>query len=554
MTLANETKNMLKKALKTRRIFYVCRDAERAEAGLNLGLNKFFILTNTSSFAVKLRKKFPKQIILIDSAETLDTLEVLKRPETRKLIKKDNLVVVFKPTPQIEAVCHENNWTLINPPSGLANQVEEKISQTAWLGPLAKYLPETETKILKDIKWSGKKFILQFNRAHTGTGTLLIDSAKKLNDLKKKFPLREARQAEYIRGPIITSNNIVIGRKVLIGNISYQITGLVPFTNNQFATIGNDWALPNKILSAKQKTEYTKMTRAIGERMRGGGWRGLFGIDAAVCDKTGRIYLIEINSRQPASTTFESILQERAKDKGTTVFAAHLLALLGIKNIKDDLIAINDGAQIIQRVTEEIPNMRDPIVYKPTEWRSVRYENTKPGSDLLRVQTNRAVMAGHGKLNEHGNELAIFASMANRGLPFNMPRAGMIILRENKILLIHRFRFNYDYWVVPGGTYEDGETTEQTAIREIKEETGFKCKINKKIPPIKLNNTKKEIYYFAAPITGRPILGGPEREKNRAQNHYSLKWVKISDVKKLNLLPPILKEKALCYLQKRKKS
>ena len=390
MALANETKNMLKKALKTRRIFYVCRDAERAEAGLDLGLNKFFILTNTSSFAVKLRKKFSKQIILIDSAETLDTLEILKRPETQKLIKKDDLVMVFKPTPQIEAVCHENDWMLINPPSGLANQVEEKISQTTWLGPLAKFLPKTETKILNEIKWSGKKFILQFNRAHTGTGTLLIDSAKKLNHLKKKFPLREARQAEYIRGPIITSNNIVIGKNVLIGNISYQITGLVPFTENRFATIGNDRTLPNKILSAKQKTEYANMALSIGERLAKNGWRGLFGIDAAVCDKTGRIYLIEINSRQPASTTFESILQEHAKDKGLTVFAAHLLALLGVKNIKDDLVAVNDGAQIIQRVTEEIPDMRDPIVHKSAEWRSVRYENTKPGSDLLRMQTRPA--------------------------------------------------------------------------------------------------------------------------------------------------------------------
>ena len=126
-------------------------------------------------------------------------------------------------------------------------------------------------------------------------------------------------------------------------------------------------------------------------------------------------------------------------------------------------------------------------------------------------------MAGHNKLNEHGNELAIFASMANRGLPFNMPRAGMIILRENKILLIHRYRFNYDYWVVPGGTYEDGETTEQTAIREIKEETGFKCKIDKKIPPIKLNGVKRNIL-LRRTDKRTAYSGRAKRKKSRAKS------------------------------------
>ena len=545
MALANETKNMLKKALKTRRIFYICRDAERAEAGLYLGLNKFFILTNKSDFASKLRKKFPKQIILIDNAETADTLDVLKSPAVKKFIKKNDLVMVFKPIPQIEAVCHENNWTLINPPSGMANQVEEKISQTTWLGPLVKYLPKTETKILNEIKWSGKKFILQFNRAHTGTGTVLIDSAKKLNELKNKFPEREARIAEFIKGPVITSNNIVMGKKVLIGNISYQITGLPPFTDNQFATIGNDWALPARILSAKQITEYKKMVKAIGERLAKNGWRGLFGVDAIVSEKNKKVYLIEINARQPASTSFESILQKQINPNGLTVFAAHLLALLGIKNMPNDLVKINDGAQIIQRVTERIPDMRDPILTKPVNWRYIRYQNIKPGTDLLRMQSNRTVMTGHGKLNEHGNELAIFASMANRGLPFNIPRAGMIIFKNNKILLIKRHRLGYDYWAMPGGTYEDGETMEQTAIREIKEETGLNCKIDKNIQPIKFSVTRDEIYYFAKPINGRAVLGGPEKERSDTQNHYALKWVTISDVGKINLLPPILKEKMI---------
>lgn len=384
-------------------IVYITRDIERALGHKPEG--EYFIVTNKTPYAEEIQTQFPHNVVLINSPETLDTLELLQRPEVEQLVSKLGAsIVVFKNTKAIEDYATQKGWNLLNPSSELAEKVENKITQVAWLGDLAQLLPPHRVVLTQDISWNKKPFILQWAHSHTGDGTLLIQNEKDLNDLKKAFPLRDARVTDFIQGPMFTANIVVTEKPLLMGNISYQITGILPFTENPFSTIGNDWSLPATLLSPAHLTEIQQIAERVGQKMQASGWRGLFGIDVIYDQERDSLHLIEINARQPASTTFESQLQEKNRTAGVpgiTTFEAHLLALTHTPTVVP-LIEINDGAQIVQRVT--VRTKTAPAFSHPS-YTTITYQNTKLNTDLLRIQSERGIMETHMKFNTRGKEV-----------------------------------------------------------------------------------------------------------------------------------------------------
>ena len=60
----------------------------------------------------------------------------------------------------------------------------------------------------------------------------------------------------------------------------------------------------------------------------------------------------------------------------------------------------------------------------------------------------------------------------------NVISCGGVVFFEGKILILYKNLNNrYKGWVLPKGTVEEGETFEETALREVKEETGVEAKL-----------------------------------------------------------------------------
>jgi hypothetical protein len=394
-------------------VFYIARDIERA-----LGMEPseiYQIVTNDTPYARSVQKKYPDFVHPIESSdELLDTRELLAHDTTKTLIAKGACIVVFKNTATIEQTCIENGWKLLNPSSILGEKIENKTTQIEYLGELGeRYLPLHSLKPAKDIIWEKKPLIVQWAHSHTGDGTILVNSEEDLKNIQKTFPERPARVTAYVHGPSFTLNIAVSNNSIAFGNISYQITGLPPFTENPFTTIGNDWSLTHSLLNEHEIASVEEMARDIGTKLQKDGWRGLFGIDMMRDDELDKIFLIEINARQPASTTYESQLQMSNRSlgmTGSTIFEAHMATLQGAsvsQNASTETIRINDGAQIIQRITRLIQSI-SPLQIQQLEtagYSTITYENKNENEDALRIQSTMGIMETHGKLNKRGQEI-----------------------------------------------------------------------------------------------------------------------------------------------------
>lgn len=284
---------------------------------------------------------------------TKDTAEIIEKTQLPK-----TSIIVFKNNGKIQRNSKEKKLNLLNPDCFLVEKYENKISQYQWLKKIVpKNLPKTIITLpvkstFQNLKKEiGFPFICQFNRGHSGEGTILISRQNQWQEIAKKFPLREIKCVKLIKKPVITVNVCLWQNCVLVGNPSYQITGLKELTDFKFSTVGNDWSWTKKNLSIPDLKKIKDLSETIGQAMFKGGWRGLFGLDLI---KEKNWLVIEINARQPASTGLETLLQ-RKQGKGLTVLAAHFASLLGLPRpgscleTKNSFQKIQKGSQIIIR-------------------------------------------------------------------------------------------------------------------------------------------------------------------------------------------------------------
>lgn len=117
-------------------------------------------------------------------------------------------------------------------------------------------------------------------------------------------------------------------------------------------------------------------------------------------------------------------------------------------------------------------------------------------------------------------------------------RVTAVIMRGEKLLMIHRFRDGREYWVIPGGGVEDGEDLETALRREVLEETGLALIAHQRLFDQTGEFGDTFIYYRCELAPGEPVLGGPEREAQSAENRYILEWVDVERVALLGFVYP----------------
>ena len=113
-------------------------------------------------------------------------------------------------------------------------------------------------------------------------------------------------------------------------------------------------------------------------------------------------------------------------------------------------------------------------------------------------------------------------------------RSVVFVIRNKKILME---KLSYPslgdrvFYSIPGGGIEDGETPEQAAIRELKEECGLDGTIVRKLTELYNNNRTEHVFEVKVPDDREPITGyDPEEAENEDPPLKEVLWQALDEI------------------------
>jgi 8-oxo-dGTP diphosphatase len=100
--------------------------------------------------------------------------------------------------------------------------------------------------------------------------------------------------------------------------------------------------------------------------------------------------------------------------------------------------------------------------------------------------------------------------------------AGGVVTRpgaggESEVLVVHRPR--YDDWSLPKGKAEPGERDEDTALREVEEETGYRCVLGPELPTVRYEDRRgrqKQVRFWHMTVSSDTSPGKDEEDEETA--------------------------------------
>lgn len=111
-------------------------------------------------------------------------------------------------------------------------------------------------------------------------------------------------------------------------------------------------------------------------------------------------------------------------------------------------------------------------------------------------------------------------------------RACVVILVERRVLMLRQSYRGKDLWTFPGGSIEAGETPEQAAIREVKEEVCLDIELLRllcRVPRV----TATGIYYcyLGRVIGGEARLGHDPEMQLDVQELHEIRWFPLDELR-----------------------
>ncbi len=125
-------------------------------------------------------------------------------------------------------------------------------------------------------------------------------------------------------------------------------------------------------------------------------------------------------------------------------------------------------------------------------------------------------------------------------------RAGALLIHENKLLTYFFHGAKDSYWRIPGGGMEAGETPEQTAVRELREELGLHISLQRAFGPYHAAN-KSHWYFFAVADPAQL----PEENTAGVEEDCVVNWLPLERLSEFDIRPAGLKRELVEFFHAR---
>ena len=124
-----------------------------------------------------------------------------------------------------------------------------------------------------------------------------------------------------------------------------------------------------------------------------------------------------------------------------------------------------------------------------------------------------------------------------------------IVLKDNNILLIKRFKMGQEYYTLPGGGVKPGEAYSDAALRETREETSLVI-INPRLVFVEDTGSPfgQQNIFLCDYVSGEPHLPADSEEAFwtvEGKNTYEPLWFEFSKLQNIAFVSPLLRQ-ALC--------
>jgi ADP-ribose pyrophosphatase YjhB (NUDIX family) len=111
-----------------------------------------------------------------------------------------------------------------------------------------------------------------------------------------------------------------------------------------------------------------------------------------------------------------------------------------------------------------------------------------------------------------------------------MPRAQSIVTRNGKILIVKHQQDGVEWWCLPGGAVETGETPQQAAIRELAEECNVRGRVVRRISLQESMDDDITITYLVDIGDQEPVLGSDPEFLMGDQVLVDLGWRSLDEI------------------------